>query len=51
MQKRIEGIRYSINQIAKFKNPIGKVLDQWKRPNNLKIKKNFNTNWCYWRHL
>ena len=37
--KRIEGIRYSINQIAKFKNPIGKVLDQWKRPNNLKIKK------------
>ena len=37
--QRIEGIRYSINQIAKFKNPIGKVLDQWKRPNNLKIKK------------
>ena len=37
--KRIEGIRYSINQIAKCKNPIGKVLDQWKRPNNLKIKK------------
>ena len=37
--KRIEGIRYSINQIAKFKNPIGQVLEQWRRPNKLKIKK------------
>ena len=37
--KRIEGIRYSINQIAKFKNPVGRVLNQWKRPNKLKIKK------------
>ena len=37
--KRIEGIRYSINQIAKFKNPIGRVLDHWQRPNKLKIKK------------
>jgi glutamate-5-semialdehyde dehydrogenase len=37
--KRIEGIRHSINEIAKFKNPIGQVLDNWKRPNNLKIKK------------
>jgi glutamate-5-semialdehyde dehydrogenase len=37
--KRIEGIRYSINQIAKFKDPIGQILDQWKRPNKLKIKK------------
>ena len=37
--KRIEGIRYSINQIAKFKNPIGQVLEQWHRPNKLTIKK------------
>jgi len=37
--KRIESIRYSINQIAKFKDPIGQVLEQWKRPNKLKIKK------------
>ncbi len=36
---RIESIRYSINQIAKFKNPIGQVLEQWQRPNKLKIKK------------
>ena len=36
---RIEGIRYSINQIAKFKDPIGQVLEQWQRPNKLKIKK------------
>ena len=37
--KRIEGIRYSINQIARFKNPIGQVLEQWRRPNKLTIKK------------
>ena len=37
--KRIEGIRYSINQISKFKDPIGRVLEQWQRPNKLKIKK------------
>ena len=38
-EKRIEGIRYSINEIAKFKNPVGKILESWKRPNQLKIKK------------
>ena len=37
--KRIEGIRYSINQISNFKDPIGRVLEQWQRPNKLKIKK------------
>jgi len=37
--QRIEGIRQSINEIAKFKNPVGKVLEQWQRPNKLKIKK------------
>ena len=37
--RRIEGIRYSINQISNFKDPIGRVLEQWKRPNKLKIKK------------
>ena len=38
-EKRIEGMRHSINEISKFKNPVGRVLDQWKRPNKLKIKK------------
>ncbi len=38
-EKRIENIRYSINEIAKFKNPIGNILEEWKRPNKLKIKK------------
>ena len=37
--KRIEGIRHSISEIAKFKDPIGRVLEQWQRPNKLKIKK------------
>ena len=38
-EKRIDGMRHSINEIAKFKNPIGQVLDAWKRPNKLQIKK------------
>ena len=38
-EKRIDEIRYSINQIAKFKNPVGQILESWKRPNKLNIKK------------
>ena len=38
-EKRIDGIRHSINEIAKFKNPIGRVLEKWQRPNKLNIKK------------
>ena len=38
-EKRIEAIRHSINEIAKFKNPIGQILETWKRPNKLNIKK------------
>ena len=37
-EKRIEDIRYSINEISKFKNPLGRILEQWSRPNKLKIK-------------
>ncbi len=37
--KRIDGIRYSISEITKFKDPIGRVIEQWRRPNKLKIKK------------
>ena len=38
-KKRIEQIRYSINEISKFKDPIGRVISSWKRPNGLLIKK------------
>jgi glutamate-5-semialdehyde dehydrogenase len=38
-EKRIEGIRYSINKIIKFKNPLNKVLEDYKRPNGLRIRK------------
>jgi len=38
-EKRIEGIRYSINKIVKFKNPLNKVLEDYKRPNGLRIRK------------
>ena len=38
-EKRIEGMRNSVNEILKFKNPLNKVLETWKRPTGLKIKK------------
>ena len=38
-EKSIENIRYSINQIIKFKDPLGKIVEKWKRPSNLIIKK------------
>tara|TARA_B100000767_G_scaffold64895_1_gene61218 strand:+ start:157 stop:1398 length:1242 start_codon:yes stop_codon:yes gene_type:complete len=38
-EKRIESIRHSLNEIAKFKNPVGQILENWKRPNKLNIKK------------
>ncbi len=37
--KKIKQIRNSINEIIKFKDPLGKTLSQWKRPNGLTIKK------------
>jgi len=37
--KRIDGIRSSINQIFKFKSPLNRVLEAWKRPSGLKIKR------------
>jgi glutamate-5-semialdehyde dehydrogenase len=38
-EKRIEGIRHSINEIVKFKNPLNRVLEDWKRPSGLRIRK------------
>ena len=38
-KKRIEGIRQSINEISNFKDPIGRILETWRRPNDLTIKK------------
>ena len=40
-ESRIEGIRHSINEIAKFKNPIGRILEQWSRQ-QIEYKKGFN---------
>jgi glutamate-5-semialdehyde dehydrogenase len=37
--KRIEGIRSSVNEILKFKDPLNKVLEEWKRPSGLRIKR------------
>ena len=37
--KKITQIRNSIKEIIKFKNPLGKTLSSWKRPNGLSIKK------------
>jgi glutamate-5-semialdehyde dehydrogenase len=38
-EERIDGIRSSINEIFKFKSPLNKVLEEWKRPSGLKIKR------------
>jgi glutamate-5-semialdehyde dehydrogenase len=38
-EKRIDGIRHSINEISNFRNPIGQTLETWARPNKLSIKK------------
>jgi len=38
-EKIIENIRHSINEIIKFGDPLGKIIQKWKRPNNLIIKK------------
>ncbi len=37
--KKILQIRNSINKIIKFKDPVGKILSSWKRPNGIIIKK------------
>ena len=37
--KKITQIRNSLNKIVKFKDPIGKTLSSWKRPNGLIIKR------------
>tara|TARA_Y100000590_G_scaffold290232_1_gene326672 strand:+ start:2082 stop:3344 length:1263 start_codon:yes stop_codon:yes gene_type:complete len=37
--EKIEQIRSSINKIIKFKDPTGKTLARWKRPNGLIIKR------------
>jgi glutamate-5-semialdehyde dehydrogenase len=37
--KKIDQIIKSVNEIAKFKDPLGKTLALWKRPNKLIIKK------------
>ena len=37
--QKIEEIRKAVQQIIKFKDPLGKNLSSWKRPNGLAIKK------------
>ena len=37
--KKIKQIQNSIKEIIKFKDPLGKTLSHWKRPNGLIIKK------------
>ena len=38
-EKRIKEMAESIKQVADLKDPVGKILRQWKRPNGLVIKK------------
>ena len=36
---RIDDIRHSINEIIKFKNPVGNIIARWKRSNKLNFTK------------
>ena len=38
-QKKLGEIKFSINKIIKLSDPINRVLDKWKRPNGLIIKR------------
>ena len=37
--KKIEGIRKSVLEIIKLKDPVNRVVSKWSRPNKLKVKK------------
>ena len=37
--KKLEDIKTSINKIIKLKDPVDNILEKWKRPNGLKIKR------------
>ena len=37
--KKLDNIKDSINKITKLKDPIDNTLEQWSRPNGLKIKR------------
>ncbi len=38
-KKRIEGIAKSLEEIIFLENPVGKILEEWKRPNGLQFQK------------
>ena len=38
-QKKLDGIQDSINKIIKLSDPINKVINRWRRPNGLIIKR------------
>jgi len=38
-EKRLKDMARSLREIAAFKDPVGRVIAQWKRPNGLNIKK------------
>jgi len=38
-EKRIKEMADSLKQVASLKDPVGRILRQWKRPNGLIIKK------------
>ena len=37
--ERIDGIINTLKEIASFKDPVGKILDSWSRPNGLQISR------------
>ena len=38
-EERISSISDALKEIASFKDPVGKILDSWQRPNGLQISR------------
>ena len=38
-EERISSISHALKEIASFKDPVGKILDSWQRPNGLQISR------------
>ena len=38
-EKRIESISNGLEEISKLEDPVGKIIENWSRPNGLKIEK------------
>ena len=50
-KSRINAISKSLNEIAKWPDPVGKIISKTKRPNGLENPKSFSSNWSFISNL